>query len=143
MDMTRNEAAPMRGVNGKPLAGLFSDLWRETTLLVQDELELAKADIAEKATQAGRGVGAIAVGGAILFAGFLVLLAAAVGALAMALPEDMAPWLSPLIVGAVVTIIGAIALSNGRRKLKTENLMPARSIESLRRDRDVAKEHLQ
>jgi len=144
MDMTRNEATgEPRGVNGRPLAGLFSDLWRETTTLVQDELELAKADLTDKVTQAGRGVSAIAVGGAILFAGFLVLLFAAVGALQIMLPEDMAPWLAPLIVGAVVAIIGAISLSNGRRKLKAENLAPTRTLDSLRRDRDVAKEHLQ
>jgi hypothetical protein len=128
---------------GRPLAGLFSDLWRETTTLVQDELELAKADITEKAVQAGRGVSAVAVGGAILFAGMLSLLAAATGALLVVLPPGVAPWLAPLIVGAIVTIVGAIALSSGRSKLKAQNLKPERSIESLRRDTRIAKEHLQ
>ena len=133
-----------RAANGRrPLAGLFSDLWRETTSLVHDEVELAKADISDKVAQAGRGVGALAAGGAVLFAGFVVLLFAAVRGLEMALPPDQAPWLAPLIVGAVVTIIGAVALSSGKKKLKAENLKPTRSIDSLRRDADVAKGHLQ
>ena len=147
MDVTANDndfgQQGARANGRRPLAGLFSDLWRETTTLVHDEVELAKADISDKVTQAGRGVGAVATGGAVLFAGFIVLLFAAVGALEMVLPPEQAPWLAPLIVGAVVTIIGAVALSSGKKKLQAENLKPTRSIDSLRRDRDVAKEHLQ
>jgi len=147
MDVTANDndfrQQEARANGRRPLAGLFSDLWRETTTLVHDEVELAKADISDKVTQAGRGVGAVAAGGAVLFAGFIVLLFAAVGALEMVLPPQQAPWLAPLIVGAVVTLIGAIALSSGKKKLQAENLKPTRSIDSLRRDRDVAKEHLQ
>jgi hypothetical protein len=145
MDMRADEmrAEGVRGANGRPLAGLFSDLWRETTTLVHDEVELAKADISEKVAQAGRGVGAVAAGGAVLFAGFIVLLFAAVGALQMVLPPEQAPWLAPLIVGAVVTIAGAVALSSGKKKLKAEQLKPTRTIESLRTDARVAKEHLQ
>jgi len=145
MDMTANDLRQQddRANGRRPLAGLFSDLWRETTTLVHDEVELAKADISDKVAQAGRGVGAVATGGAVLFAGFIVLLFAAVGALEMVLPPEQAPWLAPLIVGAVVTIIGAVALSSGKKKLQAENLKPTRSIDSLRRDRDVAKEHLQ
>jgi hypothetical protein len=85
----------------------------------------------------------VAAGGAVLFAGFLVLLGAAVGALMVVLPPDTAPWLAPLIVGAIVTIAGAIALSSGKRKLAAENLKPTRTLDSLRRDAEVAKEHLQ
>jgi hypothetical protein len=147
MDMTSTRAQAYeegaRSAEGRSLAGLFSDLWRESTALVQDEIELATADIAERAARAGRGLGAVAAGGAILFAGFLVLLLAAVGALSQVLPPDQAPWLAPLIVGAVVAVIGAIALSSGRRKLSAESLKPHRALDSLRRDRDLAKEHLQ
>lgn len=148
MDMSGNgtttrTADAVRGANGRPLAGLLSDLWRETTTLVHDEVELAKADITEKVAQAGRGVGAVATGGAVLFGGFLVLLGAAVSALWRLLPPDMAPWLAPLIVGAIVAIVGGVMLSGGLKKLKAENLKPERTLQSLRADRDLAKEHLQ
>ncbi|HUG21529.1 phage holin family protein [Piscinibacter sp.] len=126
---------------GRSLAGLFSDLWRETTTLVHDEAELAKADMTEKVSQAVTGARSMAIGGAILFAGFIVLLFAAVNALGLVLPLELAPWLSPLIVGGLVMLVGYVALAAGRRELKTENLMPSRSIDSLRRDGQTVKEH--
>lgn len=135
------EAAPHNG--RRPFAGLFSDLWRETTTLVRDEAELAKADLSEKVSHVANAAGSLAVGGAIAFAGFLVLLWAAVIALAAVLPPDAGPWLAPLIVGALVLAIGLIALSSGRRRLRAYELAPRRSAESLRRDQRMVQEHLQ
>jgi hypothetical protein len=99
--------------------------------------------MSEKVTQAAHATGAIAVGGGIAFAGFLVLLLAAANALVMVLPIGMAPWLAPLIVGGVVLIIGLIVVSSGRSKLKAGNLQPTRSMQSLRRDQQLVKEHPQ
>jgi uncharacterized membrane protein YgdD (TMEM256/DUF423 family) len=128
---------------GRSLAGLFSDLWRETTTLVHDEAELAKADMSEKVTQAVSGARSMALGGAILFAGFIIVLFAAVAALQMVLPTEMAPWLSPLIVGGVVMLAGFVALSGGKRHLDADSLKPSRSMDSLRRDSQLVREHAQ
>lgn len=125
----------------RSLAGLFSDLWRDTSVLVQDEVELARVEMAEKVSQVGSGIATIAVAGAILFAGFLLLLLAAVAVLALVLPPDHAAWLSPLIVGGVIVAIGLAALASGRKDLKTDRLRPSRTMTSLRRDRDLVKEH--
>lgn len=125
----------------RSLPSLFSDLLRNTTTLVHEEVELAKADMSEKARQAARASSSIAIGGAIAFAGFLVLLGAAVAALALALPEAP-PWVSPLVVGAVVLAIGLGVLASGRRRLSADSLAPTRSAASLRRDQDLVKEHL-
>lgn len=128
--------------HGRTLVGLLSDLFRETSTLVHEEAQLAKAEISEKVSQIGTGVAAIGAGGAILFAGFIVLLFAAVNALALFLPPDHAAWLAPLIIGLVVMIVGYIALAQGRREFKAESLKPSRSMESLRRDTQLVKEHL-
>lgn len=127
---------------GRSLIALFSDLWRETSTLVHEEAELAKAEISEKVSQVGTGVAAIAIGGAIIFAGFIVLLLAAVNGLAMMLPPDHADWLAPLIVGLAVMVLGFIALAMGRSELKSSNLRPERSMQSLRRDTELVKEHV-
>lgn len=127
----------------RSFAGLFSDLWRETTTLVHEEAELAKADISEKAGQAMHAAGAVAAGGAVAFAGFLILLLAVVNMLAPLLPPESAGWLAPLIVGGVVLVIGLIALSSGRRKLQAGNLKPERTARSLRRDGRMVQEHMQ
>jgi xanthine/uracil permease len=116
-------------------------LWRETQTLVHQEAELAKAEISEKVSQVATGAAEIAAGGAILFAGFIVLLFAAVGALDLMIDSPHSAWLAPLIVGLVVMIIGYIALSRGRRQMKAESLAPERTLQSLRRDVELSKEH--
>ena len=128
--------------DGRSLAGLFSDLWRETTTLVHEEAELAKADMSEKLDRALSGAGSIAAGGAVLFAGFLAVLVAAINGVALLLPPEDAPWLAPLIVGLVVMVIGYALFAGGKRALKARNLKPTRSMESLRRDGRMVKEHL-
>jgi xanthine/uracil permease len=126
---------------GRSLMSLFSDLWRETRTLVHQEAELAKAEISEKVSQVTTGAGEIAAGGAILFAGFIVLLFAAVGALELMLATEHSMWLAPLIVGLVVMIVGYIVLSRGRKQMSAESLTPDRTLESLQRDARLAKEH--
>ena len=133
---------PPQPAQDRSLIGLFSDLWRETSTLVHDEAELIKAEMSEKVSQITSGAAAVAVGGAILFAGFIVLLFAAVGALHLMLQTQHAIWLAPLIVGLVVMIAGAIALAKGRSQMKAQNLKPERSMQSLRRDSQMMKEHV-
>jgi uncharacterized membrane protein YqjE len=135
-------AYPNTQSQSRSLVGLFSDLFRETSTLVHEEAQLAKAEISEKVSQLGTGVAAIAAGGAIMFAGFIVMLFAAVNALAMFLPPDHAAWLAPLIIGLIVMIVGYIALSKGRKEFKAESLKPSRTMESLRRDTELVKGHL-
>lgn len=120
---------------------LLRELSDESTTLVRKEVELAKAEISQKVSQVGTGLTSLAIGGFIAFAGFLVLLDAAVVALAEAFPASQ-DWLAPLIVGAVVAIIGWMVLAKGRSNLKTANLTPHRTAESLRRDKEFAKEQL-
>jgi uncharacterized membrane protein YgdD (TMEM256/DUF423 family) len=127
----------------RSLVGLFSDLWRETQTLVHQEAQLAKAELSEKVSQVTTGAGEIAAGGAVLFAGFLVLLFAAVGALELMLDSEHAIWIAPLVVGAVVMILGYILLSRGRKQLQADSMVPQRTVQSLQRDARLAKEHVQ
>ena len=123
------------------IATLFSNLANEVLVLVRKESELAKVEMQEKSRQAMGAVTSIAIAGAVLFSGFLVLLAAAVFGLNTVLPPETTPWLSALIVGGVVVVIGLIMLQAGRSKLKQESLMPSRTIASLRRDKALAQGH--
>ena len=125
----------------RSLIALFGDLWRETQTLVHQEAQLAKAEISEKVSQVTTGAGEIAAGGAILFAGFIVLLFSAVGALELMIASEHSIWLAPLIVGVVVMVIGYIVLSRGRKQIKPDSLTPERTLESLNRDARLAKEH--
>ena len=126
----------------RPLTGLFSDLWRQTSRLARAEAELAKEEISEKVSAVGTGVASVATGGAILFAGVLVMLFAAVGALQMVLDTEHDVWLAPLIVGTIVALAGYIALKKGRKELAASNLKPERTMDSLRTDARFVKEHV-
>ena len=122
----------------RPISGLFADLARETTNLARTEIELAKAELSEKAGQAAGGVAFLAVGGFIAYAGLLVLLAAAVLGLAL----YVQPWLAALIVGGVVLAIGAVLLLMGKNRLSANNLQPKRTMETLRDDKRWARSQL-
>lgn len=134
--------APDRRPARPSLGSLFSDLWRQTTTLVQEEAELAKAEVSDKVSQAASGAGTMAAGGAVLYAGFLALLVAAANALMFVLPAEHALWLSPLIVGVVVMAVGFAIYASGRSDLKARNLRPSRTMQSLRRDGQLVKEHI-
>ncbi|WP_404344905.1 phage holin family protein [Vreelandella aquamarina] len=122
---------------------LLSTLLNEVTALVRGEAALAKAEMSEKTHQAMAGLGAIATAGAVLFGGFLTLLAALVMLLNGVLPPETRPWLSAVVVGAVVTLIGVVMLKAGLKSLNAQGLMPNRTMNSLRTDKAMAKQHQQ
>jgi len=117
---------------------MISSVTHEVTALIRDEVELAKAEMREKVSQVTTSVTSMAVAGGVLLCGFLVLLAAAVFGLDTFLET---PWLSALIVGVVVVVIGFIMLQSAKKKLKAANLSPDRTMASLRKDKDMAKKH--
>ena len=138
MERRYDEEPTSPGREHRSLTGLFSELADETATLVRKEVELARAEMSEKVNQATTGATSLAAGGAVAFAGFLFLLLAATYGLA----EWFEPWLSALIVGGVVLIIGLIMLAVGRNRLSAQGMKPQRTIDSLREDRDWAREQI-
>lgn len=128
------------GKTDKSLAALFSDLTRDTVELVRQEIALARSELSQKVTTAGVALGSMAVGAAVILAGLFFLLQAVVAGVAMLLPPEVAPWLAPLLVGAIVAGIGFVMLKAGKEKLDPEHLVPQRTIESMRRTKDVVTE---
>jgi len=123
----------------RSLGDLFSDLSRETTTLVRQEVQLAKAELTQSATEAARGIGMLIAGGAVAYAGLLFLLLAIVFGLIKAGWEA---WLSALVVGLVVVIIGGVLVMRARESLKPANLAPRRTVETLKEDQQWAKEQI-
>ncbi|MBR2514263.1 MAG: phage holin family protein [Halomonas sp.] len=126
---------------GSSVGSLLSTVMQEISSLVRNEAMLAKTEMSEKTHQAMEGIAAIAIAGAVLLGGFLTLLAATVFLLNEVLPPDTTPWLSALIVGAVVTLIGIIMLKAGLKKLEARSLMPDRTMHSLQSDKALAEKH--
>lgn len=122
----------------KPVTRLLADLLRESTTLLRNEIQLAKAELGQKVSTAGAGAVALAVGGVLAFAGLLVLLAAAVIALAIVVPW----WAAALIVGGLVSLVGLILLMRARSNLREAASAPKATVTSLRRDKDVIQEQM-
>ncbi|GJL57764.1 MAG: membrane protein [Nitrospirales bacterium] len=112
----------------RPLSDLFRDLRTETKILIQQEMQLLKVEMSQKVHQAGKDVGFIAVGGALAYAGLLVLLCAATLALALIIPG----WASALIVGLAVVGIGYAMIQKGISHLKNMDPAPQKTIDSVK-----------
>ena len=109
--------------------GIVAGLMRGVSGLVRAEISLATTEMTQNATAAGRDIGSVAVGGAIAFAGFLVLLAAATRILEAILPR----WLAALIVGSATVGGGAILVQRGLQELKESDLVPEKTIDTLKK----------
>ncbi|HEV2610524.1 MAG TPA: phage holin family protein [Noviherbaspirillum sp.] len=129
--------------NGKSLPALFSDLTHEMVDLVRQEIALARAEMSQKVSTATTAITAVAIGAAVALAGLFIILQAVVKGVEMLLPQEVAPWLAPLLVGLVFAVIGYLMLRGGTAKLKPDNLMPHRTMDSLRRDKGLVKEKAQ
>jgi hypothetical protein len=121
----------------RSLGELFAELTRETSTLVRQEVTLAKTEMTQKASAVGKDVGFLAAGGAVLYAGFLALLAAVILALtALGLPA----WVASLLVGLIVAGIGGYLVQRGMAALRRTNLAPQQTIDTLKEDSEWAKQ---
>ena len=131
MRAQRDFADPFpNGKTDRSLSQLFSDLVGDASLLIRQEIALAKAELTQALQSLGTGIGLVAAGGLVAFAGFLFLLAAA----SLGLATVLEPWLAALIVGGVVAVIGIILVLVGKGRLAANKLAPHRTIRSIEDD---------
>jgi hypothetical protein len=121
----RAEGAP----EDRSVGELFSDLTRDLSALVRQEVTLAKTELSQKASKAGRDVGFLAGGAFVAYAGFLALLAALILLLGR---TGMPLWASALLVGVVVTLLGGFLVKKGLDAFKGEDLVPRETLESFK-----------
>jgi uncharacterized membrane protein YqjE len=123
----------------RPVGELLKELSTQTTSLVRQELELAKAEMAAKGKQAGVGAGMF--GGAGLFG--VLALAALTACVIAALATGMDVWLAALIVAVVYAgIAGVLALLGRQRTREAAPPAPEQAIESTKEDVQWAKTQL-
>ena len=124
------------GRRDEPLGDVARDLTRDLSLLVRQELQLAKAEMAEKGRTAVPGIGMIggATVAALLAGGALT--AAAILALAIFLPE----WLAALLVGAVLAVTAYVLVKHGKERVAQAGApIPEQTIETVKEDVEWAK----
>jgi MFS family permease len=115
----------------RPLGELLKDLSEQTSTLVRQEMELARAELTEKGKRAGIGAGMFGGAGLFGFFAFAVLTACFV----LALTEAVDPWLAALIVAAAYgAIAGVLALTGKSQVEKATPPMPEQAQESVKED---------
>jgi hypothetical protein len=125
--------------NDRSLGELFGDLARDMGTLVSQEVTLARTEVADTATRVAKDVAILAAGGLVAYAGLLAIIAAAIFLLA---DRGVPLWLSALIVGAVVAVLGYVLVQRGITALKQQDLAPRRTMQSLKDDTQWAKEQI-
>jgi hypothetical protein len=119
-----------------PVGELLRRLSDEATTLVRKEIELAKAEMAEKGRKAGAGAGMF--GGAA--ATGLMALGALTACLILALNHAVSDWLAALIVGLVFAGVAAVLALQGKHKTdEVGSPVPEQAVESVKEDVQWAK----
>jgi putative superfamily III holin-X len=125
----------------RSIGELFGQLSQDMTLLVRQEVQLARAEMSDKITRLTTNLVAVVAGGFVAYVGALSLVAALILAL-----QDLAnipPWVSALIVGAVFGILGYVMVKRGLGELKQVDLAPRRTVENIRDDVQSIKDDVQ
>lgn len=127
VDPKGSTRAPSADPSIGELVGEISD---DLTRLVRSEIDLAKAEIKQEATRAGKAGGMLAGSG---YAGHLVLLMGSLAAIfGLAHLVDLA-W-AALIVTGVWALVGAVLFVTGRKRMRAVRLKPERTTETLKED---------
>ena len=100
--------------DSRPSVGeLFSEVAEDLSTLLHQEVELAKAELRQSATRAGKGAGLLAGAG---FGGYMVLLFASIAAW-WGIGDAIGHGWSALIVAAIWLIVAAVLGPMGRREI--------------------------
>ncbi|MGI8573207.1 MAG: phage holin family protein [Solirubrobacteraceae bacterium] len=113
------------------ISELVKQLTEQTSRLARQEVELAKAELAEKGKRAGIGAGMFG-GSAVL--GFYAL-GAVVAAAVLGLATAVTAWLAALIIAAVLGAGAGILALQGRTKVQQATPpVPEQATESVKED---------
>lgn len=116
---------------GELLSRVTSDL----QVLFRQEVELAKAEIKEEGTKAGKAAGMFGGAG---FAGYMVLLFLSLAAM-FGLAAVMDDGWAALIVAALWAVAAAVLYQMGRTKMRTVSPKPEQTVQTLKEDAEWAR----
>jgi Na+/serine symporter len=123
----------------RSLGQLFGDLSNQLGTLVQQEITLARTEVANRVSTVARNAALLGVGAAL---GYAALLVALVGVALLLADLGIQPWLAFLIVAAVAGVIAAVLVQRGRAQLEESDLAPRKTIQTIKEDAEWAKERV-
>ena len=109
---------------------LIGNISNDLSQLFRQEVELAKAELKQEASKAGKAGGMLAGAG---FAGYMVAVLLSL-ALVLALGDVMPDGWAAVIVAVLWAIVGGVLYSVGRKRMKDVDPVPRQTVETLRED---------
>jgi hypothetical protein len=122
-------------VSSASVGELFGQVAQDLSVMMRQELELAKAEVKQEITKSGKAAGMLGGAG---FAGYMVLLFASI-AVWWGLANVMDQGWAALIVTALWAVIGAVLYTAGRRRMQEINPIPERTVETVKELPDALK----
>lgn len=122
-------------VEGRSVGELLGEVTGDLSKLMRQEVALAKVELKEEATKAGKASGVLGGAGAV---GYLVLVFLSL-ALMFALDNVMGIGWAALLTAVLLGIVAAVLFVVGRNKLKQVNPKPEQTVETLKEDVQWAK----
>jgi hypothetical protein len=127
----------MTSQTDRSLPELFGDAMAQLAKLVGNEFALARAELSERASQAGRAAALIGAGAVLMIPAIVVLLFAAAAAL---IRGGLSDPLAYLCAGGGAAIIAGALIATGLGRLSGDALKPSLTLEQVERDKLAAKE---
>jgi hypothetical protein len=120
----------LRGADEPSLGELVSRTTGHLSQLFRDEVELAKLEIKDEVTTAGRAGALLGAAGLLAYLALALLCAAAAWGLATVIPTGVAF----LIIGALVALAAGVTYLVGRRALAAFDPVPTQTVETIQED---------
>jgi hypothetical protein len=133
--MARPDETPNE-LRERPIGEVAKDLTSDLSLLVRQEIELAKTEMAEKGRTAAPGLGMFGGAGIVAVCAAGALTAFLVLMFSLFLPE----WTAALIVGAALAAVAYVLVRQGKARVADiGNPLPEQTIETVKEDVEWAK----
>ncbi|HEY7073757.1 MAG TPA: phage holin family protein [Solirubrobacteraceae bacterium] len=126
---------PEEDLRERPIGDLVKQLADQTSTLVRQELDLAKAEVTQQGKEAGKAIGMLAGGAVVALLGAGTLVAFLVMLLDGAIPN----WLAALIVAVVLLALAAGLVLAGRNRLRRATPPAQQTVETVKEDVQWAK----
>ncbi|HEU5078890.1 MAG TPA: phage holin family protein [Opitutaceae bacterium] len=144
--MNKESSAPTNSANSIP--SLLRDLRNETTTLLQQEVALAKAEMADKISRMLGNAVQLAVGGFVAYAGGIIVLLGIADLVASlliraGLEPTTSTWISRALIGLIVAITGVIMLSKAKKLMSADDLVPEKTIDTMQDNKEWAEQKIQ
>jgi len=115
----------------RTLGEMFAELSRQIRTLIEQEVLLAKTEVAEKASQMSRSLGLVIVGALIAYGGVLAIIASMTLGL---VTVGLSPWVAALASGALTAGIGYLLIRSGLSALRRQDFNPRQTVAAVKED---------